>query len=40
MKMITFANSKGGVGKITLTVGVVRALAKPGKRILLFDIDP
>lgn len=40
MKMITFANSKGGVGKTTLTVGVARTLAELGKRVLLFDIDP
>lgn len=40
MKMITFANSKGGVGKTTLTVGVARTLAELGKKVLLFDIDP
>lgn len=40
MKMITFANSKGGVGKTTLTVGVARTLAELRKKVLLFDIDP
>lgn len=40
MKMITFANSKGGVGKTTLTVGIARTLAELGKKVLLFDIDP
>ncbi|BET39648.1 ParA family protein [Spiroplasma ixodetis] len=40
MKKITFANSKGGVGKTTLTVGVARTLAELGKRVLLLDIDP
>lgn len=40
MKIITFANSKGGVGKTTLTTGVARTLAELGKRVLLIDIDP
>lgn len=40
MKKITFANSKGGIGKTTLTTGVARTLAELGKRILLLDIDP
>lgn len=38
MKMITFANSKSGVGKTTLTVSVARTLAELGKKVLLFDI--
>lgn len=40
MKKITFCNSKGGVGKTTLTINVAQILAQIGKRILLFDFDP
>lgn len=40
MKKITFCNSKGGVGKTTLTVNVAQILSQVGKKILLFDFDP
>lgn len=40
MKILTFSNSKGGVGKTTLTVGLARTLAALGKKTLILDIDP
>ncbi|AGR41702.1 ParA family protein [Spiroplasma taiwanense] len=39
MKKITFTNSKGGVGKTTITLNVANALAKLGKKVLIFDFD-
>ena len=38
-KKIVIASGKGGVGKTTLTVGIGRALAERGRRVLLFDCD-
>ncbi|WP_174479964.1 ParA family protein [Spiroplasma endosymbiont of Danaus chrysippus] len=40
MKKITFANSKGGVGKTTLTLNLINVLSQLNKKILVFDIDP
>ncbi|WP_065332188.1 ParA family protein [Tritonibacter mobilis] len=41
MKVISFVNMKGGVGKTTLAVNVADVLSKRlGHRVLLVDIDP
>lgn len=40
MKSITFAVSKGGVGKSLLTVNVGAALAEKGKKVILVEGDP
>jgi len=40
MKSITFAVSKGGVGKSLLTANVAAALATTGKRVVLVEGDP
>ncbi|MFW4371179.1 MAG: ParA family protein [Spiroplasma sp. hy2] len=40
MKILTFSNSKGGVGKTTITTGVARTLSALGKKVLIIDIDP
>lgn len=41
MKVISFINMKGGVGKTTLSVNMAYCLAKEfGKKMLLVDIDP
>lgn len=41
MKVITFVNMKGGVGKTTLAVNVADALARRhDKRVLIVDVDP
>ena len=39
MKVITFCNHKGGVGKTTSTLSVGAAMALQGKRVLLVDLD-
>ena len=40
MKKFSIANSKGGVGKTTCTLGIVNLISKLGKKILVFDLDP
>ncbi|GAA6238911.1 MAG: ParA family protein [Spiroplasma phoeniceum] len=40
MKMISFCNKKGGVGKTTLCKNVAYKLALDGTKVLLIDLDP
>lgn len=40
MKVISFSNVKGGVGKTTVTVCTALALAKRGYRVIVKDLDP
>ena len=40
MKIISFFNNKGGVGKTTLTCNIAAHFSRIGKRCLLVDCDP
>lgn len=40
MKIISLINSKGGVGKTTLTINIAAYLKTEGHKILLVDADP
>lgn len=39
MKVVSFANQKGGVGKTTTAVTLAHGLALSGRRVLLVDMD-
>lgn len=40
LKVITFANVKGGVGKTTATIMTALALSRRGYRVIVKDLDP
>ena len=40
MKVIAFANQKGGVAKTTTTLNLAVAFAEKGNRVLCIDMDP
>lgn len=39
MKVISVTGGKGGIGKTTISVNLAVALARAGKRVLIFDAD-
>ncbi|WP_308149557.1 ParA family protein [Spiroplasma sp. AdecLV25b] len=39
MKMISFCNKKGGVGKTTLCKNIAYKLALENKKVLVIDLD-
>ncbi|MDQ4126176.1 MAG: AAA family ATPase, partial [Actinomycetota bacterium] len=40
MRVIAFANQKGGVAKSTSTLSIAAALAERGRSVLAVDMDP
>ncbi|WP_241568783.1 ParA family protein [Spiroplasma endosymbiont of Megaselia nigra] len=40
MKMISFCNKKGGVGKTTLCKNIAYKFALENKKVLVIDLDP
>lgn len=40
VRIIAFANQKGGVAKTTTTVSIAAALGERGRRVLAVDLDP
>lgn len=40
MRVVAFANQKGGVGKTSTVVGIAAALDRLGQRVLCVDMDP